>query len=137
MQLEDRLLRSIRLRPGRVVLRSELESLGGKTQLSVALNRLVSRGVLIRIGKGVYAKTRTSSATGATVPAGSLETLATEALTKLGVDPKPGSAAKAYNAGSTQIPGLYVVNTGKRRISRKLTVGGRQLVYENDYSRAA
>lgn len=137
MQLEDRLLRSVRLRNGQVVLRSEFEALGSKSQLSVALGRLVSKGVLVRIGKGVYAKTRISSATGAVIPAGSLETLATEALGKMGVAVRPSSTAASYNSGSTQIPGSYIVNTGKRRISRKLTVGGRQLGYENDYAKTA
>lgn len=93
----------------------------------------------MRIGTGVYAKTRTSSVTGATIPAGSLETLVTETLKKLGVSAREGSAASAYNAGSTtQLPGKFVVNTGRRRISRKIEVGGeggRSVVYENDFNR--
>jgi hypothetical protein len=85
----------------------------------------------------VYAKTRQSSVTGAIIPAGSLETLGVEALRKLGVPVAPGRAAAAYNAGATtQIPGIFVANTGRRRISRMISVGGRALKYENDYGRA-
>jgi hypothetical protein len=74
-----------------------------------------------------------STVTGRIVPAGTLESLATETLQKLGVDIKLGSAAAAYNAGlTTQVPGELVVNTGGKRIRRKIEVGGRRLVYEND-----
>jgi len=75
---------------------------------------------------------------GSIIPAGSLETLATAALQRLNAPVKPGKAANANNAGqTTQVPGGYVANTGSRRISRKIEVGGRRLVYENDYGRAA
>jgi hypothetical protein len=107
--------------------------MGSASQVSQALRSLQVAGVLVRIGTGVYAKTRKSSVSGATVPAGSLETLATEALKKLGVSVRAGKAAAAYNVGTTtQLPGSFVVNTGTRRISRKIEVGGRALVYEND-----
>lgn len=92
--------------------------------------------MLIRIRAGVYAKTRRSSVTGAIIPAGSLETLSVEALRRLGVDVRPCSAAAEYSAGrTTQLPGTFVVNTGRRRISRKIAVGGRTLAYENNYGR--
>lgn len=97
----------------------------------------MQRGIIVRIGLGIYAKTRKSSATGANVPAGSLETLATEALGKMGVLFSAGRAAAAYNSGATtQLPGSFVVHTRNRRISRKIEVGGRRLVYENDFKKA-
>jgi hypothetical protein len=75
---------------------------------------------------------------GTCIPAGSLEILGVEALRKLGVSVAPGKAAAAYNArATTQIPGSFVANTGRRRISRRISVGGRALKYENDYGRAA
>jgi hypothetical protein len=97
---------------------------------------LQDRGVLVRIGTGVYAKTRVSSVTGAVVPAGSLETLGIETMEKLGVTLAPGRLAAEYNAGrTTQLPGTVVVNTGRRRIQRRIVVGGRRLAYENDIDR--
>lgn len=137
MKLEERMLRSIKRRSGNVILRTEVAGLGGASQVSQALKALQTKGMLVRIGTGVYAKTRKSTVTGATVPAGSLETLATEVLRKMGVEVSPGRAASAYNAGSTtQIPGQFVANTGERRIRRKIAVGGRALTYENSYGRA-
>ncbi len=134
MKLEERMLRSVRQRLGAVVLRAELADLGSPTQVSEALKSLQKKGVLMRIGTGVYAKTRKSSVTGAIIPAGSLETLAVEALKKLGADVKVSQAAGQYNSGrTTQIPGKFIANTGARRMSRKIAVGGRSLAYENDY----
>lgn len=135
MKLEERLLRSIKQRDSDVVLRAELVKMGSSSQLSEALKALQDRGVLVRIGTGVYARTRRSSITGAVIPAGSLETLATEALKKMGVDVKASKAAVEYNSRrTTQLPGTFVANTGRRKIRRKISVGGRSVVYENDYS---
>lgn len=134
MKLEERMLRSVRQRTGNVILRTEIARLGSASQVTEALKSLQARGVLVRIGTGVYAKTRKSSVTGATVPAGSLESLATETLKKLGVTVRAGKAAAAYNSGkTTQLPGAFIANTGDRRIRRKIAVGGRSIVYENDY----
>lgn len=137
MKLADRLARSIKRCSGNVILRSEIAKLGSATQLTKALNTLIKNGVIVRIGSGIYAKTRKSSVTGASVPAGSLETLATEALEKMGVLFSVGRDAAAYNSGATtQLPGSFVVHTGNRRISTKLEVGGRKLVYENNFKKA-
>lgn len=137
MKLQERMLRSIKQRAGNVIIRAELAGMGSASQVTHALQALRKQGALVRIGTGVYAKTRKSSVTGTTIPAGSLETLATETLKKLGVEVMAGKAAAAYNSGkTTQLPGTFVVNTGSRRISRKITVGGRTVAYENDYGRA-
>lgn len=136
MSAQERIRQAINLTDGNVILRAELAGLGSVHQVSAALRTLQGEGILIRIGTGVYAKTRKSSVTGHIIPAGSLETLATEALIKLGVSVLPGSDAAAYNSGkTTQMPGVFVANTGRRRINRKIEVGGRRLVYENDYRR--
>ena len=138
MKLAERLLRSIEDHAGNVICRSEIATLGSATQLTEALNTLMTRGIIVRISSGIYAKTRKSSVTGVSVPAGSLETLATEALEKMGVMFRVGRAAAAYNSGATtQLPGVFIVNTGNRRITRKLEVGGRKLVYENNFKKAA
>ena len=138
MTMQERMLRAIKQRAGNVVLRQELADLGSASQVTEALKALQARNVIIRIGTGVYAKTRKSSVTGSIVPAGTLETLGLEALRKLRVPVTPGAAAAAYNAGTTtQIPGLFVANTGRRRISRRISIGGRTLQYENNYGRAA
>lgn len=131
MPLADRLLLLVQRSAGNVVLRSDLASLGSASQVSRALNALLRRGDLVRIGLGIYAKTRVSSVTGAVIPAGTLEGLSVEALQRLGVELSVGSTAAEYNSGrTTQMPGKFAVKTGKRRIRRRITVGGRQLSYE-------
>lgn len=138
MKLQERMLRAIKQRAGNVILRQELLGLGSASQITEALKALQASSVIVRIGTGVYAKTRRSSVTGAMIPAGSLETLGVEALRKLRVPVAPGKAAAAYNAGATtQIPGVFIVNTGRQRISRRISVGGRTLKYESDFGRAA
>lgn len=138
MSVAQRMRRSIKQRRGNVVLRSELTAMGSRSQVTTALNKLLEAGVLVRIGTGVYAKTRVSSATGSVIPAGSLETLSAEALRKLNVAVTPGRAAGDYNEGrTTQIPGTLVVNTGTRRIQRRIAVGGRSLAYESMRTTAA
>lgn len=135
MKVQERIMRAIEKHPGNIVLRSDFSGLGSVTQVSKVLKILQTQGVLIRISTGVYTKTRKSSVTGAIIPAGSLETLAVEAFRRLGVSIGPGSAATAYNSGeSPQLPGTFVVNTGRRRITRKIMVGGRSVVYEHDGS---
>ncbi len=134
MKLQERMLRSIQQRVGNIILRTEVARMGSPTQVTEVLRLLQNKGVIVRIGRGIYAKTRKSSITGAIIPAGSLETLATEALRKLGVMVGAGAAADAYNSGeTTQLPGAFVANTGRRRISRKIEVGGRSVAYENNY----
>jgi hypothetical protein len=131
------MLQTISQNQSSVILRSDVAQLGSASQVSAVLRRLQSDGVLVRIGLGVYAKTRTSTVTGVTIPAGSLETLAGEAFRRLGIAVTAGRAARDYNSGATtQLPGSLVANTGQRRITRKLTVGGRSLQYENDYGRS-
>lgn len=131
---EKRILLLIQQQTGNVILRSEVVGVGSASQVSKALRSLQAKSVLVRIGTGVYAKTRASSVTGAIIPAGSLETLAIETFKKLGICVKAGRAAAAYNAGATsQLPGSFVVDTGPRRIYRKIAVGGRSVAYENNY----
>ncbi len=139
MKLSDRLLRFIKSRSGQVVFRSEIARLGSPAQVTAALNELMAKGVITRISRGIYAKTRQSTVTGALVPAGSQETLVTEVFQKMGVPVVgAGQAAAAYNAGqTTQLPGMFVVHTGNRRISRKIVVGGRTVTYENNFQRTA
>ena len=137
MRLTERIRRSIANRNGNVILRSELVALGSPSQLSRALSELMDEGCLIRVGKGIYAKTRTNSFTGQPSPNGTLESIASEAFQKLGIEISSGKMAQDYNNGrSTQIPPRTVVNTGDRRIRRRIEVGGRALVYENDFGRA-
>lgn len=117
-------------------MRGDFKSMGSQSQLSRVLKDLISEGKIIRLGYGIYAKARPSVLSGKPVPRVTLAELAQEALIKMGVEPKLGSAQAAYAAGRTpDVPVHTAFNTGKRRITRKITVGIRTVRYENDYSK--
>lgn len=113
------------------MLRRELKGLGSASQLSVALRSLMTDGVVVRIGTGVYAKAKLSVLSGKPIPVSPIEVLAPLALRKLGVSVQEPLRVREYNAGrTTQVPTGLVVNTGRRRITRKLGFNGKLVEYE-------
>jgi hypothetical protein len=130
--IRDRVARSIGRSSAEVFLRSDFKAIGSYAQVGKALNSLSREGKLVRVGYGVYSKARPSSLTGRPVPRKPLESLASETFKKLGVNAQPGRAAREYISGSTQIPAQISFDTGGRRISRRLRVGGREVRYENN-----
>ncbi|MDV2080374.1 DUF6088 family protein [Marinobacter xestospongiae] len=101
----------IRKSKNTVFLREDFSSLGDYDQVGRALSKLVARGRLVRIGKGLYAKARLNRITGAKMLAapGGFDQVSKEALNRLGVNWAPGRAEVAYQNGSTQIPSQTVV----------------------------
>ena len=133
MTVVERMQQVISAERSDVLLRRDFRQSGSAAQVSRCLRLLCATGVLVRIGTGLYSKTRVSTVTGQLIPRGSLETLSQQALERLGVEVRPGRAATEYNQGKTkQLPGQLVVNTGRRSISRVIEVGGRRLMYERD-----
>jgi len=55
MDIQGRILQSIRPRRDGLLLRSDLKDLGSDSQVSAALNGLCRKGLIQRIGRGVYA----------------------------------------------------------------------------------
>lgn len=132
MIIEERLKRAIALRKDDVFVRADFAQFGSSAQVSRVLRQLVANGALVKLGVGVFAKAKPSSLSGKPIPVRPIEVLAPVALQKLGVKVKAGRAALAYNTGSTQqIPAGIVLDTGRRRISRKLGFGERYVSYEN------
>ncbi|MGF6369726.1 hypothetical protein OKW40_002476 [Paraburkholderia sp. RAU6.4a] len=131
MKLETRVMRSIARRHSIVILRSELAALGSPAQLSRVLSNLVATKRLVRVSVGIYAKTRLNKFTNELAPAATFETIAAQVFKKLKIDVAPGELARDYNASkTTQVPMLAVVNTGGRRITRKIQVGSKTVTYE-------
>lgn len=127
----ERMRLTVRAEKSDVLLRTDFRLAGSASQVSRCLRVLCVEGSLMRIGTGVYSKTRVSSVTGQLIPRGSLETLSKQVLERLGVEVRPSRATIEYNQGkTTQLPGQLVANTGRRRISRVVEVGGRRLMYE-------
>jgi Family of unknown function (DUF6088) len=136
MVLEDRLKIAIAKRASDVFLRTELVRLGSEAQLGRALRKLLDTGVIVKLGVGVYAKAKRSVLSGAPIPVQPVEVLAEEALARMGVKVYPSKQVELYNAGkTTQLPAGTVINTGNRRIVRKLGFGKKTVQYENNLVR--
>ena len=131
MNIFERIKRSVANQAGGVFLRAEFERFGSPAQVSRALRQLTQGGALVRLGLGVYAKAKPSVLSGQPIPARPLEVLAPEVLKKLGIAVMPSRMTQDYNAGrSTQLPSGIVLNTGKRRIARRLSFNGQVVQYE-------
>lgn len=107
-------------------LTREFLDLGGERQVFRVLQDLVKDGQLLRLGYGVYGRTRISRLSGQPVldsPEG-IEGAGREVLTKLGIKWGLTEAQRAYNERrSTQIPANPAVRVIGSRFSRKLRDG--------------
>lgn len=128
--LETRLSKRIDRKRGDVFLRSDFNDLGGYDQVGRALRRLVRQGRLVKIGLGLYARTRPSLIDGAPTPAKGFRRLAVEALNRLGIETEPTRLERAYSAGhTTQVPAGRVVAV-RKRVRRKIGYNGVTLSFE-------
>jgi hypothetical protein len=133
MNVAECILNAIATQGEDVFVRKEFSALGSSAQTGRALRKLINDGMLIRLGVGVYARTKTSVLSGQPIPAKPLEVLAVQALEKLGVRIAESRLVAAYNSGRTsQIQAGVVLNTGRRRIKRKLGFNGKFVEYERD-----
>jgi len=132
--VRDKLRKALSRKRTNVFLRSDFVNMGSNAQLSRALRNLVDEGAVVKIGVGVYARAKRSALSGKPIPVEPVEFLAPEALKKLGVRVYPRRQTAEYNTGeTTQVPAGVVINTGNRRISRKLGFGKKTIEYENNY----
>lgn len=107
--------------------------LGSRAAVQRALAQLIREGLLVRIGVGVYARAKRSPLTGNVIPVAPMEVLAPEALALFGVEVRVSKAYRDYNEGrTTQVPGQFLINTGNRRITRRLQFKGRGPGYERE-----
>lgn len=114
-----------------VFVRDDFEDLSDYDQVGRALRNIVKAGRLVRLGYGVYAKTKKSAVTGDLVPVAPLPVLAREALTRLGIKTSPSRLEKDYNAGkTTQVPAGRLIGV-KGRVNRKIGYGGAYVTYES------
>lgn len=131
MNIVDRIKRSVANREADVFLRADFASFGSQAQVGRALTELQSKGALVKLGVGVYAKAKPSVLSGKPIPFKPLEVLVQEVLKKLDVQVGESRQTREYNSGgSTQIPTGVVFSVGKRRIQRKLGFNGKYVQYE-------
>lgn len=114
-----------------IILRKDLDNLGSYRQISRALNSLILKKKLVKIGSGLYAKTEISEYSKIPLLKNGDITLR-EALTRLNIKFDAGTAEKEYNAGkSTQVPIKNIVKL-KSRCRRKIGYKNNKLYYENN-----
>jgi hypothetical protein len=122
--LETRLLKRIDRKGGAVFLRADFEDLGGYDQVGRALRKIVREGRLVRVGQGLYARAVAAPSDGRPIPTKGFHAMATEALSRLGVETAPTRLEQAYNAGrTTQVPSGRVVGV-RKRVRRKIGYDG-------------
>jgi hypothetical protein len=130
LTLADKILKRLSTKTANVFVRDDFKDLSDYDQVGRALKHLTDKGILIKIGYGLYAKTRVSALTGETVLAASLPNLGKEALKRLKVRIAPSRAEIEYNTGrSTQVPTGRLIGV-KRRVSRKIGYKGAFISYE-------
>lgn len=121
-QMSQRIVRSKR----NVFMRGDFEDLGCYDQIGRALHLLIKEKMLIRIGHGLYAKTKKSSLSDKIVPVKPLPDLAKEALERLG---SFKAAVRLYAGRTTQVPTGRVIGV-KGRVKRKIGFDGIYVSYE-------
>ena len=135
LSTQTRIARSIGRSKRDVFLRADFANLGSPSRTTRAITELINKGKLVRIGYGVYAKAIPSAVTGNPIPRKTLESLVVEALEALGIPVELGAARSAYATGITgQVPMSVAISTGSRRVSRKLKLGNREVIYEKHLS---
>lgn len=91
---------------------------------------MVKERLLIKLGRGIFAKTNPSLLGNKTILAKDFPSVAREALDKLKIRTYPTKAELDYNSGiSTQIPTGLMVAVNKR-VARTISYNGRSIKYE-------
>ena len=126
-RISSRIARSKRL----VFMREDFEDLGASySQVGRILRKLVDDGKLIRIGYGLYARSKVSSVTGNIVTDGPLPWLAKEFLARRGIDVVPTQADIDYSSRrSTQVPTGRTIGV-RSRVTRRISFNGSSIAYE-------
>lgn len=111
----DKALERIQSLKSEVVLWSDLNDLGSARQISRALQDCIADGVLARIGRGIYAKTKPSKYIDKPLIRVGFDQACIEALKRLNIKWELGQLIKDYNAGrSQQVPAQLEVRLKKR-----------------------
>ena len=121
---------------GHVFTRDDLEkdrSNQAQLRLNRALKMLLDEGEILKISHGLYAKAEPITLRNGqtkTFLKESFETVAMEALNKLGVQWELGRSIREYNEGkTTQVPVVFSVQL-KSRFRGEIRANGRSVIFE-------
>ena len=127
MTIADRVEARIKRSKRDVFLREDFDDLGGYDQIGRALRQMCEKGLLLKVGYGVYAKARRNRINSRLMIAspGGPDAVLIATLDRLKVPYELKGLTAAYAAGkSTQVPAFMEVKP-KKRFSRKLKIGSR------------
>jgi len=99
LSVKERMVRSIALRKGEVVMRDDFKTMGSASQVSRALKALIEDGKIIRLGYGTYAKSRAKQALRQTCGSCNTCRIRARSIAKLGVTVRLGRAQAEYASG--------------------------------------
>lgn len=113
-----------------VFIPKDFADISGRDQVSRALRNSIKKGKLVKIGYGLFAKTKYSTLFNQTMLIKDLPSLAKEGLQKLGINTFPTEYERLYNEGkSTQVPSGSVIGV-RQRVSRVIEYDGWKIAYE-------
>lgn len=128
--LEEKIIVRINKSHSNAFISSDFFDLSDRNQISRALRKLVQNGFIIKLGQGVFAKTKQSPFSEKRILVASFSDIVKEALIKLNIKIQPSQAEKDYNLGmSEQVPTGLVIAV-KKRVDRKFTYNGKTIKFE-------
>ena len=128
--LKNRMTYRIKRSTKGVFIPADFKDLSDSDQIGRVFRTMIKSGLLIRIGQGVYARSKVSKLSGKPTLEKPIQELAKDALIKRGVKIATSRYEKAYNEGkTTQVPTGRVIGI-KGRVSRKIGYNGRHVTYE-------
>ncbi|KFZ36484.1 S-adenosylhomocysteine hydrolase [Shewanella mangrovi] len=126
MTIRDRIQTRVKRSKRCVFLRSDFKDIADYDQVGRGLKKLTSDGLLMKIGYGLYVRTRVNSLTGKLMPDNDTgaDGVLIEALERLGVDYTFDNLSSMYFSGkSTQIPANIKITPKSPRFTRKISIG--------------
>lgn len=127
-----KVLQKIQSKRRDVILWSDLNELGSSRQISRALKDLVEDGRLVKIGRGIYAKSNISKYIDEPVINIGFEAACLQALKRLNIEWELSQFIKDYNEGKTQqVPAQLEIRL-KSRFRRKLEYAGNTFKFEGE-----
>ena len=128
--LEDRVQYRIKRSSYSTFILSDFYDLSDRDQILRALRKLIKKKLILRVGQGVYVRTKISSVTKKIIPEQNIRIIAITALRKSGIIVIPAPCEQEYNDGkTTQVPTGTVIGVN-RRVNKKIGFNGRFVKYE-------